>query len=474
MGAYPDGHDELPSPGAGSEDFGLDVDSFGEDAARPPSRPTTASGKTDFVLDVDALKTRLGPAQPAPTGKTEFVLDTDALQPQPPAPPPAAPPPPPAQGLVVTVDVPPGVTVTPAPPGGKGFGRALLKALLILILVAGSVGLTYYLSTMDFSSRESGQQARVSPDPSKGPAPKGKDTGSGQTPDPNPAVKPKGPDPLPVKPKEPDPNPAAKEKETGPAEKLKDPARGVKPNVPRPFVSARDVYTAIAEHLRKTPAANRRFQRFFTLEHLHNNPRVADAEVERCRSALTALVRRLRPAFASGEARPLDAARTVYALDLRTLGWERTDGWRELLKEYPYGLLYSEGTDEALAERARDAADLAKCDLPAVRADWFAAALTRPALLTRLAPKAGGDVPQPVQAVAALYGRSLGVEEAALELGLRDAGRLRDKIRNSARLRQRGLEPLLDGQRVSRDTWAAAFPDAALELDLAIPYSVVR
>jgi hypothetical protein len=381
------------------------------------------------------------------------------------------------------VDPPPGVAVTSAPlpaTGGKGGGRNGLYALLILALAGGSVALTYHLSGLSFSSAPPAQQASASPGP-----PKGKDTASGQTTEPNPVVKEKipnppevvekKPEPPPVvKEKQPDPKPVVKPKEPTPVVKEKDPTPPViKPSGPRPFISVHEVYKAIDAHLRKTPAANRRFQRFFTLEHLHNNPRLADAEVERCRIALTRLVRHLRPAFASGEARPLDAARTVYGIDLRSLGWERTDGWRELLKDYPYGLVYSEGADEVLAELARDATDRSKSDLPAVRADWFVAVLARPPLRARLAPKAGVNLPQPVDAVTALYGRSLGVEEAALELGLRDPRRLRDRIRNSARLRERGLEPLLGEQRVSRDTWATAYPDAALELDIAPSYSVV-
>jgi hypothetical protein len=341
----------------------------------------------------------------------------------------------------------------------------------VVVLVGGSIGLIYYLSGLDFDSRGPDQQA-------KGPSGAGKREVQTAPPkeesaDPN-KTKPGQPvqpkvekeDPNKVSPpkevvKE-DPNKVKPDQPVPPKEVVKEDPNATKP---RTFVSTAEVYAVIAAHLKKTAAAYRRHQRYFTLQHLHNNKRLTSTEIDRCRSALTQLVRHLRPVLASGEAKALDPGRLVYNVDLRSLGWDRNDGWRELLKAYPYGLDYTASPDDALAQAAGDTAALTRCDVAAVRADWFVTAMSRPPLLPRLAPKAVAGLPQPVQAVAAVYGRAISLEEAALELGLPEPTQLRNKIRDSELLLKLGLQPLVVDQRIDRGTWAAAFPHAATELD---------
>jgi serine/threonine protein kinase/mono/diheme cytochrome c family protein len=85
------------------------------------------------------------------------------------------------------------------------------------------------------------------------------------------------------------------------------------------------------------------------------------------------------------------------------------------------------------------------------------------------------DFPEPVSAVARAFQRDLGPDEAAGELGLADAARLRTIIGGNPRLRRLGLGPLADGRRIKRAVWESKefgttpFQEAALELGLGTP-----
>ena len=66
----------------------------------------------------------------------------------------------------------------------------------------------------------------------------------------------------------------------------------------------------------------------------------------------------------------IDAERTVFAVDLRALGWDAST-WRRLLRAYPYGVSYEGSDDPTLAAAADRLVALAGPDPPALRADWF-------------------------------------------------------------------------------------------------------
>jgi serine/threonine-protein kinase len=151
----------------------------------------------------------------------------------------------------------------------------------------------------------------------------------------------------------------------------------------RPFLTDKDVLQAVRDHLKRTPRDERRFQRYFTLTHLHNQPaaRVKDADLRVYRAALAKLVNSLswKKDLVLPEA--ADAAGTVLAVDLRRLDWDQAGLWREILNVYPYGLKHDHLPDDsAVNELAEEVAELAGTDLPAVRADWFLAAAGRPPL----------------------------------------------------------------------------------------------
>jgi serine/threonine-protein kinase len=89
------------------------------------------------------------------------------------------------------------------------------------------------------------------------------------------------------------------------------------------------------------------------------------------------------------------------------------------------------------------------------------------------------DFPEPVGPLARQYIlKEIGLEEAALELGLSDSKVLRLTIRSSDRLRQLGLGPLATGATIKRETWESLdrfispFQETAGMLDLGAPQRV--
>jgi serine/threonine-protein kinase len=137
--------------------------------------------------------------------------------------------------------------------------------------------------------------------------------------------------------------------------------------------------TTLREHLRKTPEQDRKFQRYFTLCHLANNPAEANV-LPVYRAALAKLVNSLSWKKKVVQPRAVDAAQTIYAVDLRELDWETPDRWQDVVRAYPYGLRYESGTDTALGSLTKAVERLSGQPLPYVRADWFVATASRPPL----------------------------------------------------------------------------------------------
>jgi serine/threonine-protein kinase len=92
--------------------------------------------------------------------------------------------------------------------------------------------------------------------------------------------------------------------------------------------------------------------------------------------------------------------------------------------------------------------------------------------------KAIAEFPEPVGAVARLYVKDLGLEEAARELNFADARELKRLIATNGRLREMGLGPLARGGRIKRQLWGSLtgtyslFHKAAAELGRGTPVRV--
>lgn len=149
----------------------------------------------------------------------------------------------------------------------------------------------------------------------------------------------------------------------------------------REFISEKSAQQSILSHLRKTPAVDRPYQRYYTLTNLHNNRQVNDDELRLYRAALSKLINSL--SWKKGLVLPtdIDGRQVLYAINLRDVGWDKNDLWRKVLEVYPYGLKFEQSpADPELNATASEIYQLAETDLPALRADWFISFASRPPL----------------------------------------------------------------------------------------------
>lgn len=139
-----------------------------------------------------------------------------------------------------------------------------------------------------------------------------------------------------------------------------------------------DVLTTIRDDLARADAQDRRFQRYFTLAHLYNNPQLTEAELRLARAALSKAVNSLSWKPRIVVPRSIDKQGTVLAVDVRDLDWDRGNLWRTLVGKYPYGR--RPRADHPLAALDDEIEQLAGFPLVVVNADWFVAVATRPPL----------------------------------------------------------------------------------------------
>jgi len=144
----------------------------------------------------------------------------------------------------------------------------------------------------------------------------------------------------------------------------------------RPFMSRDIMLQAIGAHLSTHPL-DRPFLRYFSITHLHNNPNVDEARLRLTRAALVKALNFLSRNSQIVQPDPVDPARTIYAVDIRTGGWQAGD-WACLDQSYPYALVPHDRQESAHYN------DITKMigagtftGIPYYRADWFVATATR-------------------------------------------------------------------------------------------------
>jgi serine/threonine-protein kinase len=201
--------------------------------------------------------------------------------------------------------------------------------------------------------------------------------------------------------------------------------------VARPFLTEKDVYQAMFTYLSGLNPAHTRFQRFFTLTHLHNNPAVGDSELRLARAALSKLLNSLSWRRAVVWPRPIDKTEAVLAFDLRDLDWDLGGQWNELLRVYPYGLTHKDFPDVAgltggngLAARVYE---MTGSKLPAVRVDWFVAHAAQPPLYHSLLklPVTAGELEKQLRVdVQSNFARDRLARAAFIESGVSNQNRL--------------------------------------------------
>jgi serine/threonine-protein kinase len=128
---------------------------------------------------------------------------------------------------------------------------------------------------------------------------------------------------------------------------------------------------------------DRKYERFFVLTNLHNNPSVNADQLRYARAATSKLLnslswkRDIRPP----QVLDPDGARAVLRIDLRWYGWT-PDTWELIRASYPYGVAHSE--DRRYRELEREIAEQSGTRLAYLRADWFVANASLPPLYEQI------------------------------------------------------------------------------------------
>lgn len=203
----------------------------------------------------------------------------------------------------------------------------------------------------------------------------------------------------------------------------------------RQFLTEKAVLAAVRAHLLETRADDRRFLRFFTFTHLHNNPRVTARDLRLYRAALAKVLNSLSQKRDIVVPQPLEGSdEAVYVVDLRALGWEEGDKWQSVLDEYPYGLKHDFVTDEEFSELSKDVRQFSGADLAYLRADWFVVTATRPPLYHDLLdiPDTLGELEESLQ---------LDVEKNILDGRVARSGYAKSGVSKQNRLIERHTSP---------------------------------
>jgi serine/threonine-protein kinase len=148
---------------------------------------------------------------------------------------------------------------------------------------------------------------------------------------------------------------------------------------PATLLGHRYVLAAVAERQKKVGKEAARFERYFMLTQLVNEGR--QAELPAAAAGVSKLVNSLSWKKDVVVPEAIDAQKSVYAVDVRKLGWDDGDQWgRTILPNYPYGLRFDEDKDPKLAALAKGVYADAGTKSPYVRGDWFLATASRPPL----------------------------------------------------------------------------------------------
>jgi len=174
------------------------------------------------------------------------------------------------------------------------------------------------------------------------------------------------------------------------------PAEPAKDKVLANITGVNYVLKKILEHVRTLPAKDRRFARYFSINHVLSAGATAD-ELETQRQALAKIINHLSWQQQLVAPATVDApVGSIFHVDIRELGWdlqpfqEMRDGrpagassvnlFDLALLEYPYGVLYENSeTFDQLLEQYLIPAGMVR-PIPYVRADWFVSVMALPPL----------------------------------------------------------------------------------------------
>ena len=152
---------------------------------------------------------------------------------------------------------------------------------------------------------------------------------------------------------------------------------------PRKFISEADVLRRIRADLTDQPASARRFQRYLTLHHLHNNPTQTSQDMALARAGFVKMVNSVSrssqlvtPVLIDASAdKPYEG--TLFRLDLRDVNWA-LETWQTFVSSYPYGLIPRDTELRDITTELDRMWGATQADgIPYIRADWFVFAASR-------------------------------------------------------------------------------------------------
>ena len=146
------------------------------------------------------------------------------------------------------------------------------------------------------------------------------------------------------------------------------------------FITTDTMLSTIQTHLATLDSFDRPFARYFTLTHLYNAGETPEA-LGAYLIALSKLVNSLSWGFEIIRPQPIDAAATIFYIDLRDYEWDiRGDAWTQIEQAYPYAIEFDANTQAGLLGKLRNLREDMNCEVPFVHVDWFLATASLPPL----------------------------------------------------------------------------------------------
>ncbi|WP_146581552.1 hypothetical protein [Neorhodopirellula pilleata] len=156
----------------------------------------------------------------------------------------------------------------------------------------------------------------------------------------------------------------------------------------RQYISELEILESIQNHLTQTRIEDRPFLRYFSLHALVNNRELTDDKIRLSAAALAKTINSLSRKRSLISLIPVDSNQTVFAVNLRDLGWDedRFQKWQEILAAYPYGIKPIRGDEQRLFTNIQEMYQSRGFfdGFPYIRADWFVATAMRPPLYHKL------------------------------------------------------------------------------------------
>ena len=145
------------------------------------------------------------------------------------------------------------------------------------------------------------------------------------------------------------------------------------------FISTNTTLTAMQQHLQTLDPFDRPFARYFTMTHLYNAGETPEA-LNAYKIALAKLVNSLSWGFDIYNPQPIDAAETIFYIDLRDYEWDLRDAWTQIENAYPYEIEFDADTQARPSTKLESLRQTMNCEVPYVYVDWFLATAVLPPL----------------------------------------------------------------------------------------------